>query len=113
MNQPDLFDNQDTDTLTAQDRVSLAWLEEFLLARADWATAHAITQSSDGLLTDRATRALASASGWIISGQRGYKHIRCSTPEEIQHAAAWLESQSKKMGDRARTYRRNAHKLVG
>jgi len=56
---------------------------------------------------------VASECENIISGQRGYKHIAHATPEEINHAANWLESQAKKMSERACAIRRNAHKIFG
>jgi hypothetical protein len=58
----------------------------------------------------RKIRKLASSSnGLIISGKPGYKHIRHSTIEEIEHAANWLEHQAVEMGDRARAIRRMRH----
>jgi len=111
MNQPDLFEQ--TQTLTEIDRGHLVWLEAFLLTRTDWATAHAIQQSSDGRLSDRAIRALASASGGaIISGQRGYKHLDKSTPEEVMHSIAWLQSQGKTMINRATAQYRRFHQSI-
>jgi hypothetical protein len=60
--------------------------------------------------TDRLCRALAEASaGEIISGQAGYKLTRQATPEEIQQATAWLESQARKMSLRAGAIRRCWH----
>ena len=108
--QPDLFESQLT--LTEADLADRTWLEDWLRARNEWATAHAIQESSPAHLGDRATRALASSSRWIISGQRGYKHLECATAEEVQHAASWLESQAKKMSDRACAIRRNAHRII-
>lgn len=62
----------------------------------------------------RLIRALAEASGAdIISGQKGYRHIEHASPEEVHHAAAWLESQAKKMSDRACAIRRRAHQIIG
>jgi DNA adenine methylase len=58
----------------------------------------------------RQLRELANASdGKIISGQRGYRHIRHATLEEIEHAANWLEHQAVQMGERARSIRRLRH----
>lgn len=60
--------------------------------------------------SDRTCRALAEASeGQIISGQKGYKLTRQSTPEEIREATAWLESQARKMSQRAGAIRRTWH----
>lgn len=90
-----------------------AWLEDVLRRNGSWLTAAEIARLSCLELSDRAIRALASESPWIISGQRGYKHITAATPQEIHHAAAWLESQAKKMSDRACHIRRQAHCLLG
>lgn len=92
---------------------NVAWLEQLLLGAGCWMTSRDIEHTTAGRLGDRDVRALASASEWVISGQKGYKHIKHATAEEIHHAAAWLESQAKKMSDRAGTIRRNAHKLFG
>ena len=62
----------------------------------------------------RFVRALAEAAGAeIISGQRGYKWIGNATSEEVNHAASWLESQAKKMSERACAIRRRAHEIFG
>jgi hypothetical protein len=66
-----------------------------------------------GRVKDRDIRQLASESPNIISGQRGYKHVAHATAEEINHAANWLESQAKKMSDRAGAIRRTAHRIFG
>lgn len=60
----------------------------------------------------RKLRELANASaGKIISGQKGYRHIRHASPEEITHAANWLEHQAKQMAERALEIRRTYHSL--
>src|SRR5690242_12069544 len=93
--QPDLFEQPrhagDADTV---------WLESVLKAVQGWLTAEHILYHLGRATTDsnkRWLRELASQSQWIISGQRGYKHIEHATAEEIEHAANWLESQAKKM----------------
>lgn len=91
----------------------IEWMESTLLAVGEWMSASELSVASGGRLDDRSVRALAGASDNVVSGQRGYKHIRRATTEEIDHAAAWLESQSRKMADRATRIRRNAHQLVG
>lgn len=53
-----------------------------------------------------------SSQGKIISGQKGYKHIKHATNEEVHHAACWLEHQAKEMGERAASIRRMYHKLL-
>ena len=106
--QPELFDQPrhaaDADVL---------WLENLLKGAGCWMTAKDIKLTIRGLLYDRDLREMASASEWIISGQKGYKHMSHATAEEIHHACAWLESQAKKMGDRAGKLRSNSHKLFG
>jgi hypothetical protein len=52
------------------------------------------------------------AKGKIISGQKGYKHIRHATPEEIRtHAANWLRHQAKEMDQRATQILKQYHQL--
>jgi hypothetical protein len=73
-----------------------------VLAQAmDWVTAGELCVKLGFHPTDtnkRKLRNLANASaGKIISGQKGYKHIRHATPEEITHAANWLRHQAKEM----------------
>lgn len=92
-----------------------AWLENVLKAARGWLTSKDILCTTLGQdVTDgrqRWLRELASGSAWIISGQRGYKHIEHATAQEVEHAANWLESQAKKMSERAGGIRRNAHKI--
>lgn len=94
------------------DDPNIAWLENLLDGSRCWMTAGDIELTTQGRKGDRNIRALASASQWIISGQKGYKHLKHATPEEIHHAAAWLESQAKKMSERACTIRRNGHRIL-
>ena len=109
--QPDLFAVQ-------PDKASrdVAWLERLLHGAHCWMTAGDILLSVNYVKSDdnrRWLRELASASAWILSGQKGYKHIEHASAEEINHAANWLESQAKKMADRAGAIRHNAHKIFG
>lgn len=92
---------------------NVAWLEKLLQGHGGWMTMRDIAETTMGRVGDRDIRALASASEWIISGQKGYKHIEHASPEESAHAANWLESQAKKMSERACTIRRNAHRRIG
>ena len=90
------------------------WLEQLLKGANCWLTARDILLTAGGTqLNDRIVRGLASASAWIISGQKGYKHLEHATPEEIAHCTHWLESQAKRMSDRAGAIRRNAHGRIG
>ena len=92
---------------------NLQWLERVLDEAGHWLCARELANLTAGRIGDREIRALASSSESIISGQRGYRHIRHATAEEINHAASWLESQAKAMLDRSLRIRRRAHKLVG
>jgi hypothetical protein len=85
---------------------------EHLRRNPTWHTSKQIFQTLHW--DERTVRAYAEASdGFIISGQKGYKHIDHATPEEIHHTTAWMESQAKKMAQRAQSIRRRAHQLVG
>lgn len=97
----------------APDDANVQWLEKLLKDSACWMTASDISLSTGGRVGDRDLRALASASEWIISGQRGYKHIEHATPEENAHASNWLISQGKIMIKRGCRIRRNAHRRIG
>lgn len=96
--------------------VNVGSLELLMEGHAEWMTAAQILVKW-GLPAiewrKRYVRALAERSAWVISGQRGYKHLKHATAEELNHAAHWLESQAKKMGDRAAAYRRHAHQVLG
>ena len=81
-------------------------LSSYLVMRG-WRTA---SELSDDGYNDRELRAIAEASaGRIISGQRGYALMSECTPEEIDRAASWLESQARKMLARATAIRRRFH----
>ena len=90
-----------------------AWLEQLLHGHGRWLTAADIFELSGKMVDDRRVRKLASASGWIISGDSGYKHLEHATPEQIEHATSRLESQAKQMAERAGLIRRNAHRRIG
>lgn len=108
--QPTLFDAQPLkDGVEAQ----ASWLEKLLLQAKCWMTARDIQLTNMGGVIDREIRQIASESANIISGQKGYKHIAHATAEEVNHAANWLESQAKKMSERACAIRRNAHRTLG
>ncbi len=93
------------------DSQPVAILEQLLLDHARWITATQLHELVPAW-NERQIRALAEASGNIISGQRGYKHIKHATPEEMHHACSWLESQAVKMLTRAQRIRRVAHATV-
>lgn len=93
---------------------NVTWLERWLEAKGGWVTARQLCvtagREENG---DRWVRALAGASEWVISGQRGYKHVKHATAEEMSHFVNWMESQGKKMIERAERLRRNAHAVMG
>jgi hypothetical protein len=95
------------------DDASLPTILAILDQETDWLTAAQLLVKLGEAPTDskkRQLRELANASdGKIISGQRGYRHIRHATLEEIEHAANWLEHQAVQMGARARSIRRLRH----
>jgi hypothetical protein len=97
----------------ARNDVNVQWLEKLLSGAQCWMTAADIALSTHGRVGDRDLRALASASEWIISGQKGYKHLEHASPEEIAHARNWLISQGKKMIRRGIAIGRNAHRRLG
>jgi hypothetical protein len=109
--QPTLFDPP-----PASPDSEVAWLEKLLVGNVGWMTSREIVQCRLRPVNDdnrRWVRELASASEWIISGQKGYLHIQHAKAEEIHHACAWMESQAAKMAKRAGRIRANGHKLFG
>ena len=92
---------------------NVVWLETLLKGAGCWMTAKDIMLSCGFKLHDRDVRELASASGWIVSGQRGYRHMEHATVEEVDRSAAWLISQGKKMIKRGVLLRCNARKKIG
>jgi hypothetical protein len=90
------------------DDARLAVLKAYLRDRG-WVNARTI--AADIKLNDRDARALAEASaGAILSGQQGYKLTSQATPDEVHHATAWLESQARKMAQRAQRIRQYFHR---
>jgi len=98
------------------DDPNVKWMERFLREHGRWWTAAEILrymrreETEDG---KRMLRALASASGWVVSGQKGYKHLEHATAEEVNRFCVTLEGEAKKMGDRAGRIRRAAHQIFG
>ena len=92
----------------------MAWFENLLLGGQCWMLASDVLLAIGRPATDankRWVRDLASRSGYVLPSQRGYRHLKHATAEEIHHACSFLESQSKVMAERASRLRRNAHKL--
>jgi hypothetical protein len=98
------------------DQENVRWLESYLSSHSGWHTCAMILAALGKPETDqnkRDIRALAQSSKWIISGQKGYKHLERATAEEISHFTHWMESQAREMTRRAETVRKNAHKIFG
>jgi hypothetical protein len=96
------------------DDPNIQWLLDTLDRARSWMTAAALRQASGDRLDDRHIRALAAAAAPnLVSGQRGYRHIRHATTEEINRAADWLESQAREMLKRSQSLRRRHHQLAG
>lgn len=78
-----------------------------------WTTAKEITEALG--YTDRQIRKLASESnGLILSGPGcpGYRHVRRSTPEEVQEVVARLRHQAHMMAKRCSAIHRAYHSHV-
>jgi len=103
---PDLFTLPDAS-------VSVGWLETMLRNAGRWMTAREIVLAARGTVSDRLIREMASSSDWIISGQKGYKHVDIASTDETVHASNWLVSQGKWMIKRGLRIRRNAHRRIG
>jgi hypothetical protein len=92
----------------------VAWLEKVLQVDGVWWLAADLLgllgrpANEDG---KRWIRKLAEQSLWIISGQRGYKYLTHATAEETKHCVNTLDSQGRKMMERAQGIRRNAHRV--
>lgn len=100
MLQPDLFASR-----PAPAADDIAWLERLLLDGKCWMTAKDISLTTQGGLLDRDIRELASYTTMIIIGNKGYLHIRNATREEAEHSVNRIESQSRKMHERAQAIR--------
>jgi len=96
--------------------LNVQWLEGYLRECQRWMTAQDLVVLVGKVNSDdsrRWIRTLAQASEWVISGQKGYKHLEHATAEEVNHFVNWMESQGKKMIGRAERMRRNAHAALG
>jgi hypothetical protein len=94
---------------------SIDLVVSLLHAEPGWLTAAQIlTQLGEPVheAAKRKLRDLANHSaGNLISGQKGYRHIRHASPDEIAHAAHWLRHQAKAMDDRATDILKRYHSL--
>lgn len=90
---------------------NVLWLERYLKECREWVLGKnlCVLVNQD----ERWLRSVAEASAWVISGQKGYKHVENATAEEVNRFVNWMESQGKKMIARAERLRRNAHAVFG
>lgn len=89
-------------------------LENLLREHGGWMNAGEVLRHCFSLASEsnkRELRATAAASKWIISGQQGYKHLQQATPDEVKRFVAQMESQGRKMSDRARAIEQNYRKI--
>lgn len=89
-------------------------LEKLLRTGAGWMSASSILVSRYLVPTEsnkRILRRTAAESKWIISGQEGYKHLQQATPAEVTHFVKQMESQSRKMSERAGAIEINYRKI--
>lgn len=114
------MNHQDTQQLglfeAAKEDKHVVWLESYLLECGNWMTANALALlvgRPEGEESRRWVRSLAQVSDWVISGQKGYKHVKHATAEEVNHFVAWMESQATRMAKRAERMRKNAHAVLG
>lgn len=82
------------------------------LAGKGWMKAKLIEEQI--AIDDRRMRVIAEHSdGRILSGQNGYRFFDRATPiDEVDQAASWLESQAKRMLQRAGSIRRRLHRFA-
>lgn len=103
------------DWFAKPDRLDLIAFESAVRQAGGWILARDLLRRAGLEDTEHARRhlrALAAQSDAILSGQRGYCHLANATPEDIHHAAAWLESQAREMMQRAVRLRRRAHSAI-
>lgn len=88
-----------------------------LKSRRVWMTAVEVLYGMGMPVTETNRRHVRSwaeaAEDEVISGQCGYRHTDCATPEEIHHFCSWMHSQGEKMKMRAARTRARAHANVG
>lgn len=110
------FITEMTAPLSEDDIHSLCRVLEILDRTPYWMSANGILVTLGWIINDnhkRQLRRLVSHSdGQIISGQHGYRHVRHATPEEIAHAANWLDHQAREMTYRAQAIRRRASQKI-
>jgi hypothetical protein len=95
-----------------EERMDVRAFETAVRAAGGWVLARDLLRRAgldDTEPARRHLRALAAAADTIISGQRGYCHLDHAAPQDIHHAAAWLESQARAMLRRAIRLQHHAH----
>lgn len=104
---------QFSQTGPAEDCEARSWLEQYLYVHPGWHTSPELCSAFDGGLTDRALRSAASSSDIIISSQRGFRHLRRASAEEINHFLHDLASRVRAMQSRHVAVQRKAHEVLG
>lgn len=101
----------------APDSPDAQWLARWLEEHPGWHLATDIlrTLGRDEESEDekRAIRAAASARVEVLSGQKGYCHIKHAVDAEFQHTVSGWESQARKLNDRAIRARQYRHAQIG
>jgi hypothetical protein len=102
--------------LAHKEDMDVTWLERTLEENRQWLFASELLALAGIPPTEnekRWLRDLASRSGWIISGGRGYRHVRHATGEEIHRFRAALLHQAREVCRRVGRVTRNAHTIFG
>ena len=93
------------------------WLLGRLANFSGWLSANELCQQRGLPATETARRFVrawaAEAEPDVISGQPGYTHLSHATLEELCHFVNAMESQARKMTQRAENVRRRWHALAG
>lgn len=90
--------------------------EALLLEARGWRTAEEVLGTLGIVATEtnkRRVRAWANRTARVISGQRGYRHLRHASADEVRHCCAALEHQVKEVAERVARIRREFHGTVG
>lgn len=101
-------------------RTAEGWQEamhrlEALLRDRGWAWSADLCQAMGIAPTEngkRQIRLLASGSEWIISGQKGYKHLQFATAEEFAEFRMTWMAQAKSICKRVARVTRNMHQVI-
>lgn len=84
-------------------------LERWLYLQGGWRTRREISDALGWRDHARIRHAAEAASGDVIFGQRGMRHLRNSSPEEVAICIATLESQVESLQRRIMATRKKFH----